>query len=191
MKKALIVIAVIAAILIVLAVGTGKWLMSSYNGLVTLNESVNGAWAQVDNVLKRRSDLIPNLVETVKGYAKHEQEVFANIAEARAALGGAKTVKDKISAAGTLDGALSRLLVVVENYPNLKADANFKELQAELVGTENRIAVERMRYNDIVKQYNLATRKFPEKFVASMFGFTQAEYYEMPEKDRAVPEVKF
>jgi len=184
MKKFLI----IAALLVI---GAAIWFVSSYNGLVNDSESVNNAWAQVDNVLKRRADLIPNLVQTVKGYAEHEKEVFTQLAEARAALGGAKTVKDKISAAGAMDGALSRLLVVVENYPNLKADASFMSLQAELSGTENRIAVERMRYNDMVKQYNLKTRRFPTKVAAALFGFAQAEYYNVPEKDKAVPEVKF
>src|SRR5271155_195404 len=147
MKIALVVIGVI----VLAALGVFGWAAGSRNQLVTERESVNAAWAQVDVVLQRRADLIPNLVETVKGFAKQEQAVIKEVTDARAALGGAHSPQDKIAANGQLDGALSRLLVVVENYPDLKSNANFLRLQDELAGTENRIAIERRKYNEAVQ----------------------------------------
>jgi LemA protein len=153
---------------------------------------VNAQWAQVDVVLQRRADLIPNLVQTVKGYAIQEQTVFGDIAAARAALVGAKTPTDKIAANGQLDSALSRLLVIVENYPNLKSDQNFMRLQDELAGTENRIAVERKRYNDAVQDYNTYIALFPNSLVAGFSGFTRNDaYFKTEEGARQAPKVNF
>ncbi|MBI5788904.1 MAG: LemA family protein [Candidatus Schekmanbacteria bacterium] len=191
MKKgtqiALIVVGVIA-LLAILIVGS---FVSRYNEIVRLDEGIKQAWAQVDNQLKRRSDLIPNLVNTVKGFASHEKEVFSNIAAARAKLTGAGTIPEKIDAARSFEGALSRLLVVMENYPQLKADQSFNHLMDELAGTENRLAVERRRYNLKVEEYNSTIRIFPGRLFAAFFGFKEAVYYQVEEKDKATPEVKF
>ncbi len=184
MKKTwLIVIGVIAIIAI--------WLVSGYNGLVTMNEKVNGQWSQVETQLQRRSDLVPNLVNTVKGYASHEQESIKAVADARAKLGGAKTVEDKAAANDQLTGAISRLLMVSENYPNLKADQNFRALQDELAGTENRIAVARKDYNESVQTYNTKIHSFPTAMYAGMFGFHEHMYFKASEGAQAVPTVKF
>lgn len=165
---------------------------SAYNKLVNLNESINGSWAQVENVLQRRHDLIPNLVNTVKGYMEHEKEVFTHIADARAALAGARTLDEKVKANTAMESALARLLVVVENYPDLKANQNFLALQDELAGTENRIAVERMRYNEVVRNYNITVRKFPSNLAARIFGFEKRDvYFEAVEGAKEVPQVKF
>src|ERR1035438_7267137 len=150
MKIALVVVGVVVLIALM---GFG-WLMGEKNSLVTERNAINGAWSQVDVALQRRADLIPNLVETVKGFAKQEQAVIKEVTDARAALGGARTPQDRIAANGQLDSALSRLLVVVENYPQLRSNENFLRLQDELAGTENRIAVERRRYNETVQDYN-------------------------------------
>src|SRR3989338_2275416 len=152
--------------------GTG---ISKYNQLATLDESVTAAWSQVENVLQRRNDLIPNLVNTVKGYAAHEKEVFENIANARAKLAGAKTINEKVAASGELDSALSRLLLIVERYPDLKANQNFLALQDELAGTENRITVERQRYNEVVRSYNVLVKSFPTNLMAKVVGFEVKE----------------
>lgn len=188
MKKVWIVLGIAALFVIVLAsIFVGK-----YNALVTMNESIGGQWAQVENVLQRRNDLIPNLVRTVQGYAKHEKKVFTRIADARKELAGAKTVSEKIKANQSMDGALARLLVVVERYPDLKASNNFLRLQDELAGTENRIAVERMRYNDIVRDYNILIKRFPGNIVAAMTGFVKKDaYFKADEKAKEVPEVNF
>jgi LemA protein len=160
--------------------------------MVAQNEAIKAAWAQVDNVIQRRADLIPNLVNTVKGYASHEQKVFDDIASARAQLGGARNPTERIAANAQLDGALSRLLVVVENYPNLKADQQFLRLQDELAGTENRIAVERRRYNEVVQRYNTYIRVFPNNLVASFSGFQREDaYFKADEAARQVPKVDF
>jgi LemA protein len=160
--------------------------------MVTLNEHVKSNWAQVDVVLQRRADLIPNLVETVKGFAAHEEQVFGDIAKARSALIGAKTPSDKIAANGQLDGALSRLLVVVENYPQLKSNENFLRLQDELAGTENRIAVERKRYNDSIQTYNTYIGLFPNSLFAGWAGFHRNEaYFQASEGSRQAPKVQF
>jgi LemA protein len=182
----------IVAVLVILALIFGGMYVGRRNQMVTLNETVKSDWAQVDVVLERRSDLIPNLVETVKGFAAQEQTVYDDIAKARAALGGAQTPKDKIAANGQLDGALSRLLVVVENYPQLKSNENFLRLQDELAGTENRIAVERKRYDDAIQDYNTYIALFPNNIIASMSGFRRNDaYFAASEQSRAVPKVEF
>lgn len=162
-----------------------------YNSLVKMDESVKAAWAQVENQLQRRYDLIPNLVETVKGYAAHEKEVLLQVTEARARVGQAKTPEEKIEANQMLSSALSRLLVVVERYPDLKASQNFIRLQDELAGTENRISVERRRYNEAVRIYNSKIRSFPTNLIASWFGFERAKFFEIPEERKETPKVKF
>jgi LemA protein len=160
--------------------------------MVTKREAVNAAWSQVDVVLQRRSDLIPNLVETVKGFAAHEEKVFGDIAAARAAMAGAKSPQEKIAANGQLDSALSRLLVVVENYPQLRSNENFLRLQDELAGTENRIAIERRRYNETVQDYNTYISLFPNNIVASLSGFTRNDaYFKTEEGAREAPKVNF
>ena len=162
-----------------------------YNRLVSMDIGVKAAWAQVENQLQRRNDLIPNLVETVKGYAAHEKDIFIQVADARAKLAGAGTVPEKVDAANGLNSALSRLLAIAENYPQLKADANFRQLMDELAGTENRIAVERMRYNEQVGQYNAALRRFPGNVVADFFHFQPAVFFEAAPGAKTVPQVKF
>jgi LemA protein len=182
----------IVAVLVIIALLFGGMYVSRRNQMVTLNESVKSDWAQVDVVLQRRSDLIPNLVETVKGFAAHEETVYNDIAQARAALGGAQTPKDKIAANGQLDGALSRLLLIVENYPQLKSNENFLRLQDELAGTENRIAVERKRYDDAIQAYNTYITLFPNNVIAGMSGFQRNDaYFAATEASRAVPKVQF
>ena len=181
----------IAAIIIIVILIPYSYLKGTYNSLVTLDEGVKAAWAQVENQLQRRYDLIPNLVETVKGYAAHEKEVFLKVTEARAKVGGATTINDKIAANNGLSAALSRLLLVVERYPDLKANTNFIRLQDELAGTENRIAVERRRYNETVKVYNIKIRRFPTNLLAGMFGFEKAAFFEVPKERQEAPKVKF
>ncbi len=182
----------VVVVLLIVALICGGAYVSMRNQMVTKNETVKSDWAQVDVVLQRRSDLIPNLVQTVKGYAAQEQTVYDDIAKARAALGGAQTPKDKIAANGQLDTALSRLLVIVENYPQLKSNENFLQLQDELAGTENRIAVERKRYDDAIQDYNTYIGKVPQNIVASMAGFKRNDaYFAAPEASRAVPQVQF
>jgi LemA protein len=184
------IIALIVVGLIAIVVG-GKY-VSARNTMVVKNESVKSAWAEVDVVLQRRADLIPNLVETVKGFAAQEQTVFHDIAAARAALLGAQTPADKIAANGQLDGAIGRLLAVVENYPQLKSNENFLRLQDELAGTENRIAVERKRYNDTLQDYNTYIGLFPNSIFAGWAGFHRNDtYFTATEASRAVPKVEF
>jgi LemA protein len=163
----------------------------SYNRFVSQEEAVKAQWAQVQNQLQRRNDLIPNLVETVKGYASHEKEVFQQIAESRAKLAGAQTPADAIAAANQQSAALGRLLVIAENYPNLKANEQFNRLSDELAGTENRIAVERMRYNERVQEYNTGRRQFPGVLTAKMFGFKDYPLFEAPVAAQQVPKVSF
>ena len=186
-KIALIVLAVI----VVIVLGLYSYLKGTYNSFVAMNENVKASWSQVENQLQRRYDLIPNLVETVKGYAKHEKDVLTDVTNARAQVGGAKNIKDQMSANNQLTGALSRLLVVVERYPDLKANQNFIRLQDELAGTENRIAVERRRYNEAVQQYNVKIKSFPDNLLAGMFGFTPATFFEAPAEAKMAPKVKF
>ena len=163
----------------------------NYNKFVKMDVAIKAAWSQVENQLQRRYDLIPNLVETVKGYAKQEKSVLVEVTNARAKVGGAGTVPDKIAANNQLSGALSRLLVVIERYPDLKSNQNFMRLQDELAGTENRIAVERMRYNEAVKAYNEAVRSFPGNIIAGMFNFKESPYFEAPKDAKTAPQVKF
>ena len=183
---------VVLVVLLVLGLMVGGMFVSRRNQMVALNETVKSDWAQVDVVLQRRSDLIPNLVETVKGYAAQEVTVYDDIAKARAALGGARTPQEKIAANGQLDGALSRLLVIVENYPQLKSNENFMRLQDELAGTENRIAVERKRYDDAIQAYNTYIALFPNNIFAGWSGFQRNDaYFAASETSRAVPKVQF
>ena len=188
MKKGLVVVVVLVVIALIL----GSSFISRRNQMAIKREAVNAAWAQVDVVLQRRADLIPNLVETVKGIAVQEQIVFGDIAKARSALLGAHSPAEKIAANGQLDSALGRLLVVVENYPQLKSNENFLRLQDELAGTENRIAVERRRYNEVMQDYNTFIVLFPNSLVASMSGFTRNDaYFKTEEGARQAPKVNF
>ncbi len=183
---------IIIAILVIIALVFGGKLVGMRNELVRERESINAQWAQVDVVLKRRADLIPNLVETVKGYAKHEQTAIEAVANARSALLNARNPGDAINANNRLDNALGRLLVIVENYPNLKANENFLRLQDELAGTENRIAVERRKYNEAVQRYNTNIELFPNNIAASLFGFSKDRNYFVTEGTaREAPQVKF
>lgn len=183
---------IVIVILVLVALVVSGQYVSVRNTLVTKNEAVKAAWSQVDIVLQRRADLIPNLVETVKGYARQEQTVFGDIAKARSALLSAGTPADKIAANQQLDGALGRLLVIVENYPQLKSNENFLRLQDELAGTENRIAVERKRYNDALQDYNTYIQKFPTNLYAGWAGFKPNEaYFAAAEGSRQVPKVNF
>ena len=192
MNKALIAVAVVVAIILLVVLFAFGQYVSVKNTLVSKNESVKAAWSQVDIVLQRRSDLIPNLVDTVKGYAKQEQTVFGDIAKARSALLSAGSPQQKIAANGQLDGALGRLLVIVENYPQLKSNENFLRLQDELSGTENRIAVERKRYNDTLRDYNTYVQQFPNSLFAGFAGFKPNEaYFEASPGSREVPRVNF
>ncbi len=163
----------------------------SYNKFTTQEEAIKAQWSQVENQLQRRNDLIPNLVATVKGYAQQEVTIYKDIADARAKMAGATTPEDKIAAANAQSSALSRLMVVVENYPQLKSDTQFTGLRDELAGTENRLATERMRYNDRVREYNTARRQFPANVTAKMFGFKEYPYFEVPAEAKAVPKVDF
>jgi LemA protein len=183
---------IVLVVVVVVALVFGGMYVSSRNQMVTKNETVKSAWAQVDVVLQRRADLIPNLVETVKGFAAQEQTVFHDIAAARSALLGAQTPADKIAANGQLDGALGRLLLIVENYPQLKSNENFLRLQDELAGTENRIAVERKRYNDAVQDYNTFIGLFPNNIFAGWAGFQRNNaYFTASESSREAPKVQF
>src|SRR5881628_1363826 len=188
MKKGLVVLIV----LVVIALMLGSSFVSRRNQMAIKREAVNAAWAQVDVVLQRRADLIPNLVETVKGYAVQEQIVFGDIAKARSALLSAHSPAEKIAANGQLDSALGRLLVIVENYPQLKSNENFLRLQDELAGTENRIAVERRRYNDTLQDYNTYVQQFPNNIFARWAGFKpNSAYFAAAEGSREVPKVNF
>jgi len=187
MKTALIIVGILILIIVI----PFSYLKGTYNSLVTMDESVKGAWAQVENQLQRRYDLIPNYVETVKGYAKHEKEVFIKVTEARSKVAGAKNISEKIETNNQLSSALARLLVVVERYPDLKANTNFIRLQDELAGTENRIAMERRRFNEAVKAFNIKIRSFPTNMIAGMLGFEKATFFEVPKERQEAPKVKF
>ena len=182
---------IILGVIVVFAIGAIMYGVGEYNKVVAMDEQVKNQWAQVENQLKRRYDLIPNLVEVVKGYATHEKELFEHIADARTKYFQAPTPKDKIAASGQLEGVLSRLLVLQETYPQLKANENFLKLHDDLAGTENRIAVERMRYNDTVKILNTYRRSVFGKFFASLAGVNEATYYETPQAEKEAPKVKF
>jgi len=187
-KRNLIIAGVV---LLVVLFSLYSLLQGNYNKFVALDETVKSSWAQVENQLQRRYDLIPNLVETVKGYAKQEKDVLVEVTNARSRVGGAGNIPDKITANNELSSALSRLLVVVEKYPDLKSNQNFLRLQDELAGTENRITVERRRYNEAVQSYHVAIRSFPGSIVAGIFGFRQAAFFAAPAAAQAAPQVKF
>ena len=178
------------------------YLISTYNSIIRLNERVKEAWSGITVILKMRADLIPNLVNTVKGYASHEEKVFTEIAEMRSRAGGVINVSDEVlnnpesfekfqKAQSELGGALQRLLAVAENYPELKANENFRDLQSQLEGTENRIAVERKRFNEAVQTYNMQVRRFPQAFLANMFGFREKAYFKADEQAATAPKVEF
>ncbi len=186
MKTGTKVLIGIAAVIIVLAI----ILISGYNGLVSRSESVDNFYSQIDTQLQRRSDLIPNLVSTVKQYASHETQIFTDVAEARAKLAGAGSVSERAEADAELDSALSRLLAIAEAYPDLKANQNFINLQDELAGTENRIATSRRDYNDSVRDFNTRIRRFPTNIIANMFNFESAEYFEASEDSKENPNVE-
>jgi LemA protein len=163
----------------------------SYNRFTAQEEAIKAQWGQVENQLQRRNDLIPNLVETVKGYAQQEQTVFGQIADARAKMAGATTPAERIAAANAESSALARLMVVVENYPQLRSNETFNRLMDDLVGTENRLATERMRYNERLQEYNSLRRRFPSNITAKIFGFREYPYFDAPESAQAVPKVDF
>src|SRR3984885_3195624 len=192
MGKGLIAVIIILVIVLVIGLVFFGQYVSVKNTLVTKNEAVKSAWSQVDIVLQRRADLIPNLVETVKGYAKQEQTVFGDIAKARSQLLSAGSPQEKIAANGQLDGAIGRLLLIVENYPQLKSNENFLRLQDELAGTENRIAVERKRYNDSIQAYNTYIGQFPNNIYAGWAGFKRNDaYFQASQTSREAPKVEF
>ncbi|MBW2095906.1 MAG: LemA family protein [Deltaproteobacteria bacterium] len=191
MSKTLKTVLIVVGILVLVILIPLLYLKGTYNSLVTMDEGVKAAWAQVENQLQRRYDLIPNYVETVKGYARHEKEVFVKVTEARSRVGSAKSLNEKIQANNQLSSALARLLVVVERYPDLKANTNFIRLQDELAGTENRIAVERRRYNEAVRVYNTKIRSFPTNIIAGMFCFEKATFFQVPKERQEAPKVKF
>ncbi len=190
MKAFLITLGVVAAVILIAVIAA----VSIRNGLITRDEVVKENWSQIDTQLQRRADLIPNLVNTVKGYAKHEEKIFIEVADARSKLLGAKGPEAKAAAGSELTGALGRLLAIAESYPTLKADTNFRGLQDELAGTENRIGVARTRYNTAVRDFNAAIRKFPGSLFAPGLGFQPAEYFQPPAGSAAVqapPTVNF
>ena len=188
MKGVLIILGVIVLAVLIF----GGQLMGQRNTLVTEKNQIDAKWAQVDNDMKRRADLIPNLVETVKGYAKQEQTVFGDIANARSALLGAKSRQEEIGANSQLSGAIGRLLVLQENYPQLKSNENFMRLQDEIAGTENRIAVSRRDYNEAIRKYNTDVELFPRNIAASIFGYHRDDaYFKTTEEEKKAPQVKF
>lgn len=187
MKKSTIVIIVVVVILVAIIAG----LVSNYNGVVSLSEEVDNKFATIDTMLQRRADLIPNLVNTVKGYTNQEQAVIDSVTDARAKLAGANSVGEKANADQELSTALSNLLVVVENYPDLKSSQNFINLSDELAGTENRITTARKDYNDAVKEYNTKIKRFPTNIVSGMFGYGEKEYFQASEGSEEVPTVDF
>ena len=183
-------IAPVAIIVILVAIGA-FWFIGQQNSIIRLEENIDGSWSEVENQLQRRSDLIPNLVATVRGFAEQEEQIFTEIADARARLAGAGSVGETAESYDELQGALSRLLVVVENYPQLQSNENFIRLQDELAGTENRIAVARQRYNSTVQDFNTRIRLFPTRIVANRLGLDEREYFEISEAAREVPTVDF
>ena len=190
-KNKLLFIILPIAVILIAAGSFFSWYIGTRNTLIVSEENIDAAWAEVDNQLQRRSDLIPNIVATVKGFASHEKEVFTNIANARSKLAGASSVTEKAEGYNQLQSALSRLLVVVENYPQLKSDRNFIKLQDELAGTENRLTVARKRYNDQVKSFNTKIRLFPGSIIASSMGLEKKDYFEVSESAKQAPKVEF
>ncbi len=202
MSKGIKTVLVVLAIVAVIVIGAYRFFAGNYNSMVAMDEGVKAQWGQVQNVYQRRLDLIPNLVATVKGYAQHESKVFTDIAEARSRAGGVMNVSDEVlndpesfkrfqKAQGELGSALQRLLVVTENYPQLKADQNFLALQDQLEGTENRITVERMRYNEVVRGYNTFIKQFPRAIIANMNGFREKAYFAADDAAQTAPAVSF
>ena len=202
MSKGLKTTLIVVGIILLIVFSLYGCVSSSYNSMVTADESVKAAWSQVENVYQRRFDLIPNLVNTVKGYAAHEEKVFTEIAEMRSRVGGVINVSDEVlnnpesfakfqKVQGELGGALQRLISVAENYPALQANENFRDLQSQLEGTENRIAVERKRFNEAVQAYNMQTRRFPQALLANMFGFREKSYFKADEQAASAPQVQF
>lgn len=191
MKKGLTGCLVVGGVVVVLLIILIMWPISIYNRMVATNESIDGAWAQVENVLQRRADLIPNLVRTVKGFATQEKAIFENVANARARLAGAVSPREAAAANAGLTSSLGRLLAIAENYPNLKSNENFIRLQDELAGSENRISTERRRYNEAVRGYNTYVKRFPASLLAARFGFGEREYFEAEEAAQEVPQVEF
>ena len=187
MSRGWIIVGVLALVVLV----AGGSCVGRYNSFVTNNEQIDGAWAQVENVLQRRADLIPNLVSTVQGFATQEREIFIEVANARSRLAGAASPAEAANANAGLTGALGRLLAIAENYPQLRSNENFIRLQDELAGSENRIAVERRRYNDTVRDFNSGVQQFPNNLMAGMFGFEPREYFEADEQALEVPTVQF
>ncbi len=189
--KAIVWLLVVVGLILFIGVVIVLWGVGIYNGIIKREQDVKEGWAQVESLLKRRWDLIPNYVEVVKGYMKHERELLTRVTEARARVGGASSVSERISAEGELSGLLSRLLMVAENYPQLKANQNFIRLQDELAGTENRIAVARMRYNERVKNFNKYIKIFPNRIIARMMAVEEAVFFKVPEAEKEPPKVKF
>ncbi len=187
MKKSVIVIIIVAIVLILI----GNFFVSRYNTMKRMNVEVNNGWAEVENQLTRRYDLIPNLVETVKGYAKHENDVLTQVTEMRSRVGSAQTIQDKVDSNNQLTSALGRLMVVVEKYPDLKANQNFIALQDELAGTENRLSVARKRYNDVVTSFNSYLVVFPNNILAGWYNIEQATFFQAPEAAAQAPKVEF
>lgn len=202
MSKGIKALLIVVGIIAIIAIGAYRFFAGNYNSMVAMDEGVKAQWGQVQNVYQRRLDLIPNLVATVKGYAQHESKVFTDIAEARSRAGGVMNISDEVlndpesfkrfqKAQGELGSALQRLLVVTENYPQLKADQNFLALQDQLEGTENRITVERMRYNEVVKTYNTFIKQFPRAIIANMNGFREKAYFAADDAAQTAPTVSF
>ena len=188
MKRGGLIAIAVVALLLIWVFGS---LVGSFNRLTTKKQAVDAKWAQVNNQLQRRNDLIGNLAETVKGTATQEQAVFGQIADARAKMAGARTPEQGIAAGQAMDSAIGRLLVVIENYPQLKSNQAFLQLMDELAGTENRLATERMRYNEEVQAFNVLVKRFPTNFYATMFNFKEAIYYPVSEAAKAVPKIDF
>ncbi|MGD9124224.1 MAG: LemA family protein [Desulfarculaceae bacterium] len=189
--KIIIGIGVVLAVIFLSLLGIYSYVKGTYNSLVSMDQGVNAAWSNIDTVLQRRLDLIPNLVETVKGYAAHEKETLQAVIQARSKATGAASINEKIAANQMLSSALGRLLLVVERYPDLKASANFRQLQDELAGTENRINVARTRYNKAVQEYNTKVKSFPTTLLAGMFGFSPRDYFKAAPEAATAPKVKF
>jgi LemA protein len=186
-----VVLLVLVGVVLLVGLGGYRLFVSTYNTLVGMDQAIKGQMAEIDNQLQRRADLIPNLVETVKGYAAHERQILEALANARARLAGARDVQGRLEANAELSSVLSRLLVIVENYPNLKADATFARLMDELAGTENRIAVARRRYNQAVQEFNTAVNQFPNRLLAGLYGFAERPFFEAPADAKIPPKVKF
>ena len=181
----------ILVIVLVLVVVLVFWIVGGYNSFVRQNEAINGQWAQVETQLQRRFDLIPNVMNTVKGITKQEKDVFSQLADARTRYAGSTTIDQKATAAGQVESSLGRLLLIAENYPQLQSSQSFRDLTVELEGTENRISVERMKYNDLVKNLNAGVKVFPSSIIASIFGMKERPYFEVTDAAQAVPKVDF